>query len=180
MFPTEGGKEALARVKSARQIVSQMRMFNQRVDIMLKMSGVISLIAISILAAGCAGPEQKLGRGFTNFDEVLRGGELRRSIEQSAVFGGQDSAYATGFVHGFDRSMARAGTGLYEMVTFPIPNHSGGDYGPIFHPKDPVYPESYKPNHLIDAIVAPDTNLGFSGGDAAPMIPGSRFHIFDN
>jgi len=26
----------------------------------------------------------------------------------------------------------------------------------------------------------PDTALGFSGGDLAPMIPGSRFRIFDN
>jgi hypothetical protein len=28
-------------------------------------------------------------------------------------------------------------------------------------------------------MFATDTNLGFSGGDVAPFIPGSRFRIFD-
>jgi hypothetical protein len=32
---------------------------------------------------------------------------------------------------------------------------------------------------LSDQITSPDTSLGFGGGDIAPMIVGSRFHIFD-
>jgi hypothetical protein len=47
-------------------------------------------------------------------------------------------------------------------------------------PEYPVYPASYKPGILSDSIFATDTALGFSGGDVAPFVPGSRFKIFDN
>ncbi len=66
------------------------------------------------------------------------------------------------------------------MVTAPIPNHSHGDYGPIFFPAGTVYPDSYRPDWLSDTTVQPDNALGFAGGDLAPFVPGSRFHIFDN
>jgi putative exosortase-associated protein (TIGR04073 family) len=148
---------------------------------MLKKSSVIlPLMAVSFLLAGCAGPEQKLGRGVANSAEIFRLGELRRSIEQTAIFGSPDQARTVGIIHGFDRTMARTGVGLYEIVTFPIPNHAPGNYGPIFRPADPVYPDSYKPNWGITSTLQPDAALGFSGGDVAPLIPGSRFHIFDN
>jgi len=45
---------------------------------------------------------------------------------------------------------------------------------------NPVYPDSYKPHLLADPTFGPDNSLGFSGGDVAPIIPGSRFRIFDN
>ena len=38
-----------------------------------------------LFAAGCTGPEQKLGRGLDNTFEIVRWGELRRSVEQNAV-----------------------------------------------------------------------------------------------
>jgi putative exosortase-associated protein (TIGR04073 family) len=145
-----------------------------------KLSIFLSLAAISFVVAGCAGPEEKLGRGFNNFSEFARGGELRRSIEQSAIFGAPADGPTTGFIHGIDRSFERTFAGAYEMLTFPIPNHSPGNYGPVFFPSDPVYPDSYKPNWLADTTLAPDTSLEFSGGDIAPFIPGSRFRIFDN
>ncbi|MGH7953259.1 MAG: exosortase system-associated protein, TIGR04073 family, partial [Limisphaerales bacterium] len=128
--------------------------------------------------SGCAGPEQKLGRGATNFYEVIRGGEQRRSIEQSTVFDSTGDGYATGFVRGFDRSMARAGIGLYEIVTFPIP-----PYHPIatkYLPPGPAYPDNYKPGLSSGTLFETDTYVGFGGGDVAPWFPGSRFSVFDN
>ena len=145
-----------------------------------KISVLLPVVVLSCLVAGCAGPEQKLGRGMNNMTELLRGGEIRRSFEQTAVMGSADQSYTTGIIHGIDRSMLRTGVGIYEVVTFPIPNHAPGNYGPILHPADPVYPDSYKPNWLADSILSPDTSLGFAGGDIAPIIPGSRFHVFDN
>jgi putative exosortase-associated protein (TIGR04073 family) len=145
-----------------------------------KFAVLIPCLVISCLVVGCAGPEQKLGRGMNNLMEFARGGEMRRSFEQTAVFGSPDQSYTTGLFHGFDRSMERTFAGAYEVLSFPIPNHKPGGYGPIMRPSDPVYPDSYKPNWLSDSILSPDTNLGFAGGDIAPIIPGSRFHVFDN
>ncbi len=145
-----------------------------------KICVLLPIVAVSCIAVGCAGPEQKLGRGINNMTEFARGGEIRRSFEQTAIFGSPDQSYTTGLARGVDKSFERTFAGLYEVITFPIPNHGRNDYGPILRPTDPVYPESYKPNWLADSITAPDTNLGFAGGDVAPIIPGSRFHIFDN
>jgi putative exosortase-associated protein (TIGR04073 family) len=132
----------------------------------------------ALLTSGCAGPERKLGRGMGNFFEVVRMGEMRHSIEQMAVLDSPDAGYTVGAVRGFDRSMARTGIGVYEVVTFPLP-----PYGPIFTSylmPEPVYPESYKPRLMSDALFDTDTYTGFTGGDVAPFIPGSRFKIFDN
>ena len=136
---------------------------------------VLASLALSLFAIGCAGPEQKMGRGINNITEFIRGGEIRRSMEQTAMFQGPNVGYTTGFLHGFNRSLCRTFVGAYEVVTAPIP-----PYGPVIFPANPVYPENYKPNILSDSIFSTDTNLGFGGGDIAPMIQGSRFHIFDN
>lgn len=138
------------------------------------------MIAVSCLLAGCAGPEQKLGRGIANSAEMFRFGEVRRSIEQTEVFGSPNQSRTVGFIHGVDRSVERTCIGFYEVLTFPIPNHPPLDYGPIMRPADPVYPDSYKPNAVMSSSYSPDASLGFSGGDVAPIIPGSRFRIFDN
>ena len=142
-------------------------------------STLVSLIGVALLAAGCAGPERKLGRGMNNLTEFTRLGELRRSIEQTTVLQDRDLGFTSGAVHGFNRSLERTALGLYEVVTFPIPNHSPKDYGPVMLPENPVYPDCYKPNWLSDQMLSPDTSLGFSGGDIIPIVPGSRFHIFD-
>jgi putative exosortase-associated protein (TIGR04073 family) len=150
------------------------------------MRNAISLLAMAGLAAlftsGCAGPEQKLGRGISNSLEFARGGEMRRSIEQTAVFDSPSEAYTTGVIHGFDRSIERTGVGLWEIVSFPFPNHDKS-YAPIdtaHLSPNPVYPESYKPGLISDPMFDTDTYTGFSGGDVAPWVPGSRFRIFDN
>ena len=140
----------------------------------------LSLAAVAGMVAGCAGPEEKFGRGLVNITEFARMGEFSRSLEQSTVMGDSpEYGYSTGLLHGLNRSFERTGVGLYEIVTFPIPNYGAKDYGPIMRPSGPVYPESYRPNWMNDAVLSPDTSLGFGGGDFAPFIPGSRFHIFD-
>lgn len=137
-------------------------------------SSAVATLAIGMFATGCAGPEQKFGRGISNVTEFARMGEIRRSMEQTAIWEGTDKAYTTGFIRGFNRSLARTAVGAYEVITFPFPT-----YDPIFLPSEPVYPDSYTPNLIADSTFGPDAALGFSGGDIAPMIPGSRFRVFD-
>ena len=42
-------------------------------------SSIIPFLGAALLVSGCAGPEQKLGRGVNNMTEITRLGELRRS-----------------------------------------------------------------------------------------------------
>jgi putative exosortase-associated protein (TIGR04073 family) len=87
------------------------------------MRSSISLLSIAvtlaIFSAGCAGPEQKLGRGINNVTEFTRLGEMSRSIEQTALWEGANSAYTTGVIRGFNRSLVRTAVGAFEIVTFP-------------------------------------------------------------
>ena len=136
----------------------------------------------ALFTSGCAGPEQKLGRGISNTMEITRFGEMRRSVEQTAVFVSPSAGYTAGAVTGITRTVARTGLGLFEIVTFPVPMPSAG-YGPIwtsYLKPGPAYPDSYKPGLIADPMFATDTYTGFSGGDIAPFIPGSRFKVFDN
>jgi putative exosortase-associated protein (TIGR04073 family) len=141
----------------------------------LLFSMVACLAALAF--TGCSGPEQKLGRGLSNSYEIVRWGEMRSSVEENTVFQRPGSGYY-GVIHGFDRSLQRFGLGVYEVVTFPIPS-----YKPVmtrsFSP-DPAFPQSFKPGHISDPLFDTDTYTGFSGGDVAPFIPGSRFQVFDN
>lgn len=164
----------------------------------MRIVNTLALVAAVALTAGCAGPEKKLGRGLLNATEFARLGELRRSMEQTHLWENTDAAFTTGVIRGLNRSLARTVIGVYEIATFPLPG-----YGPIGASKDPIYPDasmrnrsypfggmwlseyptypdSYKPSVLSDSIFSTDTSLGFSGGDVAPFIPGSRFRIFDN
>ncbi|MCZ7637564.1 MAG: exosortase system-associated protein, TIGR04073 family [Verrucomicrobia bacterium] len=135
------------------------------------------------LVVGCKGPSKKLGRGVTNATEFARLGELRRSVEQEALWGGPEAAYSTGVIKGINRSVLRTLVGVGEVLTFPIPS-----YDPWLKPGNPLmpdatvgptYPDSYKPGLVADGVFETDSNLGFSGGDVAPLVPGSRFRIFD-
>jgi putative exosortase-associated protein (TIGR04073 family) len=135
-------------------------------------------LALTVLGPGCAGPEQKFGRGLNNITEFVRMGELRRSMEQTAIFESPEVGYTRGFVEGLNRSIARTAIGAFEIVTFPIPR-----YGPHFTnylSPNPVFPDSYRPGLIADPTFQPDAYVGFSGGEVAPFVPGSRFRIFDN
>ena len=158
------------------------------------------LAGAAVLLAGCAGPEKKLGRGLLNSTEFLRGGEMRRSIEQTALWENKDSATTTGVIRGFNRSLARTAIGVWEIATFPLPLPS---YDAVLTPKGrsypdanvrnrsypfggmvlseyPTYPDNFSPSFISGSVSDTDTALGFSGGDVAPMVQGSRFRIFDN
>src|SRR5881628_1203878 len=78
------------------------------------------LIALTMFSAGCAGPEKKFGRGLNNVTEFARLGEMRRSMEQTAMWDHPGNAFSTGFMRGLNRSMARTVVGAYELVTAPI------------------------------------------------------------
>ncbi len=133
----------------------------------------------ALFTAGCAGPEEKFGRGLNNTLEIARWDEMRRSVEQTAVFEGTTAGFTTGVIRGFDRTMARTGIGLYEVVTAPFPS-----YDPVgmkyLHTVESVGPDSYTPGLIADPLFETDMYTGYSGGDVAPFIPGSRFAVFDN
>ena len=161
---------------------------------------LVSAATVALLTVGCAGPERKLGRGLSNITEFARMGELRRSVEQTALWDGTEAAYTTGFIRGFNRSMARTAVGAFEVLTFPIPtptydamltpkgrlwpDHSirtyKGTYGGLALPEDPVYPDNFKPGFIEGPLRDTDTNLGFTGGEVCPYVPGSRFRIFND
>jgi putative exosortase-associated protein (TIGR04073 family) len=140
-------------------------------------SFLFAVVVTGLLASGCAGPEKKLGRGMSNTGEVFRWGELRRTMEQTALFSSPNEAYTAGVIKGFNRSMSRIGLGLYEMVTSPIPS-----YDPIctsYLSPNPVYPDNYKPSLVALPAFDTTTELGFTGGSVLPIVPNNRFHIFD-
>jgi putative exosortase-associated protein (TIGR04073 family) len=133
------------------------------------------------LSAGCTyvhNVERKFGRGINNTFEIVRGGEFRRTMEQTTLVDGPDAGYGVGFVRGVNRTLGRTGIGIYEIVTAPFPS-----YDPVatdhFAP-GPVYPDNYTPGIMADSMFATDTHMGFSGGEVAPFIPGSRFKIFES
>lgn len=136
-----------------------------------------TIVLLAVLATGCAGPEKKFGRGINNVYEPIRLAEMRRSIEQGALANPESINYHTGVIRGLNRTLARTGVGIYEIITSPFP-----PYDPVFTDymaPNPQYPDSYKPGLFEDSVFATDSNIGFSGGAVAPFIPGSRFHIFD-
>ena len=145
---------------------------------MLKTFPLLAAVAIAgALVSGCANTEKKLGRGMSNMTEVIRLGEMRRAIEQTALFEQPGGHYATGFVRGLNKTLARTGVGIYEVITCPIP-----PYDPVFTDylsPNPQYPDNYRPDIIDDTMFATDNNMGFSGGDLFPYVPGSRFKVFD-
>ena len=154
------------------------------------MRNTVSLLAllavVGTLATGCANygsnVQRKFGRGIANTADIARGGEFRRTMEQSELFNGPDAAHSTGIVRGVNRTLGRTGMGLIEIVTAPIP-FPRKDYGPLFtdhFAPGPVYPDNFNPGIPADSMFATDTEIGFGGGDVLPIVPGSRFRVFDS
>jgi putative exosortase-associated protein (TIGR04073 family) len=130
------------------------------------------LVTVAAVLVGCTSAEQKLGRGLNNVSEPFRLGELQRSYEQGALFGGAHGGTA-GLVRGVNRTIGRTVVGAVEVLTFPIPSK------PYITPENPVYPDTFKPGILDSSAVRTDVSLGFDSTDVAPMFPGSRFKIFE-
>lgn len=135
-------------------------------------------LLVAVLATGCAGAQNKLGRGVNNMLEPVRLAEWQRSVEQAELFKSPNNNFHTGMVRGFTRTMARTGLGIYEVVTFPIPSYEP-TWTSYLKP-NPQYPDSNKPGLPDGPVFRTDDSLGFSGGDIAPAIPGSRFRVFNN
>jgi putative exosortase-associated protein (TIGR04073 family) len=138
-----------------------------------------ALLSVAALVAGCAGAQNKLGRGVNNSLEPIRLAEWRRSVQQTELYDISGNAnFHTGMVRGFSRTMARTGVGIYEILTFPIPT-----YDPIFTDylsPLPQYPDGVKPALPEAPIFGSDESLGFSGGTIGAFIPGGTFEVFDN
>ena len=83
----------------------------------------------ALFTSGCAGPEQKFGRGVSNTLEITRLGDMRRSIEQTAIFESPSAGYTAGVVSGFNRTLARTGLGIFEIATAPFPPYH--PFGPV-------------------------------------------------
>ena len=148
------------------------------------MRNVTPFLALAALAAlmtaGCAGPEQRLGSGVNNITEFVRLGEMQRSVEQYTLFDPQ-AGFATGVIHGFDQSVYRTVAGAYQIATFPAGSFlTDTSFEQKYMPKGTPYPDSYHPGLPATSTFQTDTYIGFSGGDIAPFVPGSRFTIFDN
>jgi len=142
-----------------------------------RLTFLAALVVGGALLAGCAKTEKKLGRGMSNSFEIVRLGEMRRTVEQTAIFEGADVGYTYGLMHGLNRSLARTGIGFYEILTCPFPSYDQ-PFADSF-PPGTVFPDNYRPTLVEDPSFSTDTNLGFSGGDLTPFVPGSRFRVFD-
>lgn len=129
----------------------------------------LAAVVVAALATGCQGPEQKLGRGLANTAEVVRWGELQRSVQENMVEPIPGTGYY-GFVHGFNKSVARTGVGIFEVVTFPIPTP---DYKPMFTrylSPDPAMP-----------YISTDYYTGFSDNEVlGHYFPLLSFPVFGN
>jgi putative exosortase-associated protein (TIGR04073 family) len=138
---------------------------------------LVTLAIAGVLTTGCKSAQTKLGRGMSNMAEPMRLGEMRRSVEQTALFEQPGGHYATGVVRGTCKTFARMGIGVYEVVTFPFPSYEPVCTG--YLSPSPAYPDNYRPDIIDDSLFATDSEMGFSGIDIAPWVPGSRFKIFN-
>ena len=138
-----------------------------------------TLVIAGALASGCANTEKKLGRGMSNMTEFARLGEMRRSIEQTALFDQPGGHYATGFIRGLTKTFARTGVGIYEVVTAPFP-----PYDPVLHRLPLAQPrvsgQLPARTSLTIQCLRRTTDMGFSGGDIAPYIPGQPVQDFQH
>src|SRR5258705_11307904 len=96
---------------------------------------ICASIGVVAILCGCAGPERKFGRGMYNVVEPIRGGEMRRSMEQTSLWEGPGSAYTTCFIRGLHRTVTPAAIGPYEIVSAPFPT-----YGPLLTSPQTSFP----------------------------------------
>jgi putative exosortase-associated protein (TIGR04073 family) len=145
------------------------------------MRKALSLLALSAVIAaitsGCAGTEEKMGRGIRNVTEPVRMGDMRQSVQQESIWYGPNDGLTVGVIRGFDRTLERTGLGAVEIITAPFP-----PYHPIFTqyiPAEPVYPDGNVPGLPDDPTFQTDYHMGFSSGNEAFFMPGNRFDVFN-
>lgn len=141
----------------------------------IKTLSLVAALAGVVVLTGCEGTATKMGRGISNTSEILRWGELRYEMEQGAVWDGR-SGVTKGFLKGFCRSLARTGVGIAEIASSPFGPYDKG----FMYPAYPRYPDNYQPTPMADTMWDPTSAIGFGPrGDVAPLIPGSRFSVFE-
>jgi putative exosortase-associated protein (TIGR04073 family) len=169
---------------------------------MLKPHQLLPVLVVPLLVAGCAGPERKLGRGIANLTEFARGGEIARSVEQTTLWEGTQKGMTTGFIRGFNRSVARTLIGAAEVATFyaPWPKNGEWTYDAVYTPEGPLYPDysvatytdpwggmrlpempgtpdSYRGGLPATGPMETDDQLGVTGGSIVPFFPFGRFKV---
>lgn len=90
-------------------------------------------IISSLIARPCfaGGPLRKLGRGLVN---ILTGiVEIPKKVILTTRKRGAAQGLTSGFVEGAKEGLVRTASGLYEIMTFPIP--SPADYEPMVSPE---------------------------------------------
>ena len=137
----------------------------------------LAALAVVVLTSGCANIEEEIFPWLQQPDGVCSPRRNSPFHGANGLFDEPGAHYTLGFVRGFDKSLVRTGVGVYEIVTCPIP-----PYDPVltdYITPNPVYPDCYAPGLIAGSTFETDTHMGFSGGDVAPFIPGSRFKVFD-
>ncbi len=74
------------------------------------------------------GPTRKLSRGAANI--AFGWLEVPQCIAQINDREGNAAAFSYGIIRGVGRTLARVGTGIYEVATFPFPTHRSS-YHPV-------------------------------------------------
>jgi len=77
------------------------------------------IVSLSTVSAYADTPIKKLGRGICNI--VTAPLELFKGIQDANNDGGFLAAFSWGVLKGLFQTGVRAGVGVYEVVTFPIP-----------------------------------------------------------
>ncbi|NQT22360.1 MAG: exosortase system-associated protein, TIGR04073 family [Candidatus Omnitrophica bacterium] len=77
------------------------------------------IVSLSTISAYADSPIKKLGRGLCNI--VSSPLELLQGIQDANNEGGFLAAFTWGVLKGLFQTGVRAGVGVYEVVTFPIP-----------------------------------------------------------
>lgn len=169
---------------------------------MLKPISLLPVVVVPILLTGCAGPEKKLGRGLANVTEIVRGGEMSRSFEQTTLWEGPQKGQTVGIIRGFNRTVARTAIGVAEVATFyaPWPHRGGWTYDAVYTPDGPLYPDgsvatytepfggmrlseypatpdSYREAWPATSALDTDGNMGITGGSILPFYPFGKFQI---
>lgn len=134
--------------------------------------------------------------------EFARMGEISRSMEQTTLWEGTEKGMTTGFIRGFNRSVARTLIGAAEIATFYAPWPKNGDWtydacytpdGPLYPdysvatytepwggmrlPESPGAPDSYKVQYPATTGMDTDGELGITGGSILPFYPFGKFYI---
>ena len=78
-------------------------------------------------------PERKLGRGIQNATFGLF--EFQENVIATDQESGPASAVTYGVVRGFGRSIGRTLLGVWEVITFPLPNRRSFGYDPLTEPE---------------------------------------------